>query len=195
MKTKDRIREHALILFAKNGYAATSINDIAQSVGVKKSSIYTHISSKDALYISLLEEVLEWDRAYFSDVVESVKGSTIKEQLNTILKAYCAVYLNEPHRTKMKFLNRTMIFPPEGFEEKNKNIFKEKEILFMPLLIDILRQGKSEGSLGNFSEKDLLAFFYCTVDGLFMESSYYSREDFEHRFQSIWMLFWNAIKA
>lgn len=55
--TKDTIRAQALALFARHGYSAVSIRDIARAVGIKESSIYFHYPSKQAIFDSLLADV------------------------------------------------------------------------------------------------------------------------------------------
>ena len=47
MSTKEKILETALTLFAKNGYDGTSVEQIAQDVGVKAPSLYKHFKGKD----------------------------------------------------------------------------------------------------------------------------------------------------
>jgi AcrR family transcriptional regulator len=45
----------ALTLFAEHGYAATTMDDIAESAGVTKPLVYQHFESKRALYLELLD--------------------------------------------------------------------------------------------------------------------------------------------
>ncbi len=45
--TRERIFREALHLFAKKGFEATSIKDIAGAVGVADAALYRHFSSKD----------------------------------------------------------------------------------------------------------------------------------------------------
>ena len=47
----------ALSLFAEHGYAATTMDDIAESAGVTKPLVYQHFESKRALYLELLDVV------------------------------------------------------------------------------------------------------------------------------------------
>src|SRR4051812_20359862 len=46
----------AVEVFAKRGYHASSIDDIARSAGISKALIYEHFSSKEELHMRLLEE-------------------------------------------------------------------------------------------------------------------------------------------
>ena len=45
----------ALTLFADHGYAATTMDDIAEAAGVTKPLVYQHFASKRALYLELMD--------------------------------------------------------------------------------------------------------------------------------------------
>jgi AcrR family transcriptional regulator len=51
---KEQILTVALTAFARSGYYNTSMNDIADALGVTKPVIYQHFDSKRALYLELL---------------------------------------------------------------------------------------------------------------------------------------------
>ena len=54
MSTKEKILETALTLFAKNGYNGTSMEQIAQEVGIKAPSLYKHFKGKEDILNSLI---------------------------------------------------------------------------------------------------------------------------------------------
>ncbi|MFF5212673.1 TetR/AcrR family transcriptional regulator [Streptosporangium sp. NPDC000396] len=54
--TSERLLEAALELFARQGYAATTIRQIAEAVGVRDSAIYAHFSGKQGIYDALFAE-------------------------------------------------------------------------------------------------------------------------------------------
>lgn len=47
--TKERIFESAIDLFAQKGFDATSMREIAEAVGIKKASLYSHYKSKNEI--------------------------------------------------------------------------------------------------------------------------------------------------
>lgn len=55
-KTKRRIFEISMKLFAEKGYDATSIEEITAVVGVAKGTLYYHFSSKEEIFTFLIEE-------------------------------------------------------------------------------------------------------------------------------------------
>lgn len=48
----------ALDLFSRRGYAAVSLGQIAEGVGVTKSALYNHFASKEALYAAVLSNLM-----------------------------------------------------------------------------------------------------------------------------------------
>ncbi|SHK50555.1 TetR/AcrR family transcriptional regulator [Fibrobacter sp. UWB12] len=55
MSTKEKILETALTMFAKNGYNGTSMEQIAQDVGIKAPSLYKHFKGKEDILNSLID--------------------------------------------------------------------------------------------------------------------------------------------
>ena len=62
MNTKEKIFDVALELFSKKGYDSVSLREIAEEVGIKKSSIYSHYPSKEAILMDIFD--------YFTDLFE-----------------------------------------------------------------------------------------------------------------------------
>ncbi len=55
-KTKRKIFETSMKLFAEKGYDATSVEEITATVGVAKGTLYYHFSSKEEIFKFLVEE-------------------------------------------------------------------------------------------------------------------------------------------
>ena len=73
-KTKELITQSALEMFAKRGYQAVSIRDIAKAVGIKESSIYYHFTNKQAIMDEILTRInrlIAEKKADFSNVFSS----------------------------------------------------------------------------------------------------------------------------
>ena len=54
-----RIFDSALRLFSQRGYAATSLREVAEEAGASKPMIYYYFGSKEQLYGSIVQEILE----------------------------------------------------------------------------------------------------------------------------------------
>ena len=57
--TKQEILKASLELFSVQGFEATSISQIADAVGIRKASLYSHFDSKQAILDAIVKEVLE----------------------------------------------------------------------------------------------------------------------------------------
>ena len=57
--TKQEILEASLELFSVQGFEATSVSQIANAVGIRKASLYSHFESKQAILDALVKDVLE----------------------------------------------------------------------------------------------------------------------------------------
>lgn len=54
--TRETVLDAALAVFSRQGYTATTLDDIAQEAGVTRGAIYWHFGGKAELYNALLEE-------------------------------------------------------------------------------------------------------------------------------------------
>ena len=64
-KTKRKIFEESLKLFAEKGYDNTSIEDITENVGVAKGTLYYHFSSKEEIFLFLVQEGIKLCKIVF----------------------------------------------------------------------------------------------------------------------------------
>lgn len=64
--TRERIMLEASMMFARRGYAAVSMRDIAERVGVSHPSIYSHFENKEALYDAILENIKAVYMTYYT---------------------------------------------------------------------------------------------------------------------------------
>ena len=63
--TKERILTAALEMFSQNGYAGTNVRELTASLGLVKSAMYKHFESKEAIWNTLLDEMIAYYDARF----------------------------------------------------------------------------------------------------------------------------------
>ena len=61
--TKERILDAALVSFAENGYKGTNLRDLAAGLGLSKSALYKHYTSKEAIWNAVLDRM----EAYYTE--------------------------------------------------------------------------------------------------------------------------------
>lgn len=100
--TKERILEEALKLFAQSGYMGTSMNDIADKLGVTKAALYKHYKSKQEILDSIVEKMNQMD-------MERVKEYEMPEgNMEEVVKGYQSTALDKIKQfTKVQFLHWT----------------------------------------------------------------------------------------
>ena len=104
--TKQRILETALELFAQNGYLGTSMNDIANRLGITKGALYKHYAGKQEILDSIVErmERNDYERAEEYEMPEAQPDGFADKYVNTPIdkiKAYSMAQFD--HWTKETF--------------------------------------------------------------------------------------------
>ena len=61
MTTKEKILQSSLKLFARDGYEAVSVSQIAAELGITKGALYRHYDSKRHIFDSILERMEQRD--------------------------------------------------------------------------------------------------------------------------------------
>lgn len=69
---RESILRAAAVAFAEQGFAATSMEDVAAAAGITKLIVYRHFDSKEALYDAVLERVSE---RLSEEILEGVKDA------------------------------------------------------------------------------------------------------------------------
>ena len=72
MTTRDKILNETLTLFSENGFDGTSVEQIAEKVGIKAPSLYNHFKGKEDILNALIdtaearyeESFGSWDKPY-----------------------------------------------------------------------------------------------------------------------------------
>ena len=75
-KTRTRLVDVARMLFAKNGVANTTMNDIAVAAGKGRRTLYTYFNSKEEIFSAVIESELE----RLSDKLDEVAARNIRPQ-------------------------------------------------------------------------------------------------------------------
>ena len=91
-KTKRKIFETSMKLFAEKGYDATSIEEITATVGVAKGTLYYHFSSKEEIFnflveegVKLLQNSVDIKTAKYANYIDKIKA-IILIQIKIVVK-------------------------------------------------------------------------------------------------------------
>lgn len=151
MNTKEKIFDVALDLFSKKGYDSVSLREIAEEVGIKKSSIYSHYPSKEAILDSIFEyftDLFEYDELLNSkefvlgtdneiltqnpEIFYHMGSEAIKEMFSKEknLKIWKLIFIQMHYNEKIRlFFQNEILLKPLLYWEEFFTILKEKEII------------------------------------------------------------------
>ncbi len=106
--TRDEILEAALELFSVYGYEATSISQLAEAVGIRKASLYSHFANKQEILDTVISTVLggyaehsifalaDWDDPAFTND----KKNMTAEDAAKMVAGQIRYILHDPHIKK-----------------------------------------------------------------------------------------------
>ena len=98
---KDDVVRAAVDVFWRKGYAGSSVQDVADSVGVLKGSLYYYIQSKEDLLFQIVQDVHEQSRSILDEVVELDVGPL--ERLRSYIERHVAWYLQNVEEVTVYF--------------------------------------------------------------------------------------------
>lgn len=88
--TKERILDAAENLFARRGFEATSVAEIADRVGVRGPAVYKHFANKRALFEAVLERLF----TPFTAMVEGLDADQSPQSVSAAIIAHHAKHPN-----------------------------------------------------------------------------------------------------
>ncbi|WP_167555465.1 TetR/AcrR family transcriptional regulator [Gottfriedia acidiceleris] len=190
--TKDKIIAAALALFSKNGYEGTSLTEIAKVVGIQKPSIYNHFKSKEDIFLTIYENILWLHVKKVDELMGKISELSAKEQLYQILNLTFEYYIEFEEQST--FVNRAVFFSPEPLKDQLHKQFMESEEAMSTILRSVIDKGIKNGEIRTGNVEDFVMSYYCLIDGIFIELSYYGAEKMKPRISNIWKNFWYGFK-
>jgi AcrR family transcriptional regulator len=127
----------AVKLFEQKGYHATSVQDIADEVGLQKGSLYHYIHSKEDLLLHIAHEAI----SEFNQRLERILNSDIAAE-EKVIQAI------ENHITvSVSNLQTTTVLLREAFSlgEPQHQVIQDLTDRYLELWTEIIRQGKDDG--------------------------------------------------
>lgn len=101
----EKILGAALARFAREGYIAASLAEIAEDVGIRKPSIYSHFASKKQLFLDILTGAFAREQECLAKLAEAKDLAALKEYLFAILIRFGA-------DDYLRFWLRAVYLPP-----------------------------------------------------------------------------------
>ena len=95
------IDEVASELFHANGYAATSVRDIARALDIQGASLYAHVASKEDVLWSIVDGAATTFESKADEAVTETTTSDPVERLAALVEAHVDVVTADPERASV----------------------------------------------------------------------------------------------
>lgn len=143
--TREQILGEARRLFAEHGFEGTSLNDIAEAVGIRRSSLLHHFGTKEALYREVFESTISDWFLRIESAVDQPRGGF--EQMDRVINAGFEFFVANPEFVRL--------FRREALEDKSE-IASEFAAVMRPQVDLVCGFFQREMDAGNFRPMDPL---------------------------------------
>ena len=139
-KTKRKIFEASMKLFAEKGYDATSIEEITATVGVAKGTLYYHFSSKEEIFNFLVEEGVKLLKNSIDIKTEKLTNSLDKIRAIVLIQIKILV----------KYENFMTIILSQIWGNDNRSLMCRNHVFdYIQKIEEIVKEGIDKGEIIN----------------------------------------------
>ena len=135
---RGRVLRAAAYLFHEQGYARTTVRELAQIVGIQSGSLFHHFKSKEAILIGVMEEAIRYNIKRMEDAVRT--GKTAKQQLHNLIRAELES-INGDTGAAMAVL----VFEWDAITPEQQAPLLKMRDYYEELWLGVLRQAQQEG--------------------------------------------------
>ena len=145
---RQKLLSAAIALFARKGYAATTVREIVESAGVTKPVLYYHFGSKEGIFLAMMNDAM----AEFEATAASALGEEgpARTRILTFLDRMFALILD--HLDAMRVLDGVYYGPPQGAPFFDFDAIHQR---FIGMLTSLAREGIETGEFRAGDPEDL----------------------------------------
>jgi len=188
------IVEVAAALFIGQGYAATSIEQVATAAGAGKQTLYRRFGSKEGLFIAVIDQQVQPLLATAAAVEAADVGPL------EALKEASRQFLDFVLRRDMVRLHRTLVAEVGRFPELGERVLNDCMAPFEALLISLLQAARDQGQIRRMDVEMAHAMLASLVTGWPVQRALLGRSAFANAaeqdayFEAAWDVFLNGVR-
>jgi AcrR family transcriptional regulator len=138
---RGRVLRAAAYLFHQQGFARTTVRELAQVVGIQSGSLFHHFKTKEAILIAVMEEAILYNTQRMTEAVRT--GKTPKQQLHQLIRAELES-INSDTGAAMAVL----VFEWDALTTAQQAPLLNMRDDYEALWLGVLRQAHQEGLIG-----------------------------------------------
>lgn len=160
-RTRQKIIDCALELFASHGYAGTSMNDIIERLGISKGSVYWHFKSKEEIFVEVVADSYSQWLAILDRELEDIDDPIEK------IRKYSELFINVVDIPVWRITPETYWIE---FEPQNRlildTLFAKDDIILQEIFEDAINRDLLKYKDPAAAEK-LTWIFISSLEGMF----------------------------
>ena len=157
LNARERLLDTAIDMFAKKGYAGTSVREIVSRAGVSKPVLYYYFQSKEGLFLAILDMAENLQKQLLSEILKST-GSV----LDRLLMLYQSIYAGiDKHRRLYKLIHGLIFGSPQGAPEYD---FSRYHRHMINAICEIYNAGIAEGQVKNIVAEEVAYLVLSLID-------------------------------
>jgi AcrR family transcriptional regulator len=154
------IDEVASELFHANGYAATSVRDIARALDIQGASLYAHVASKEDLLWSIVERAATaFEEAANRALAETTTDDPV-ERLAALVEAHVEVITADPEQSSV-FVTEWRHLSPERHDAigRRRDAYEQR-------IRDVITDGLATGTFAAVDPALAATFLLTALNGI-----------------------------
>lgn len=180
--TKEKLEMQALHFFADNDYERSSLNDIAEALGITKGAIYHYFKGKDDLFHASVHRLMDLMEGWFIDALP--RDIPLKTLLDNLFRMDESLYemgkvsglghvVTAYKNTMYLFLAALKKFP--DLQERLDDIYTG----FRGVLVDVMRVAAEQGEIRKDTDIEAVAYeITAFYEGALLLGAFSDRKDY-----------------
>jgi len=159
VKRKDHITHVARNLFREKGYTATTMRDLASTVGIEAASLYAHVKSKESILQQICFNMA--DQFMAITILVGKEKISIENKLILAIEKHVEVIVNNTDASAVFLHDWKHLSEPHLAKFK---LMRSKYELFY---IDLIRSGEKNKTFKNIDEKFVTMTLFSAMNWIY----------------------------
>lgn len=158
---KQQILDAAIAVFARLGFRAARMDDVAEQAGLSKGALYLYYKSKDAIIAAILQRLFAGEFKHLQALVESEGKGPVAEQLLTLTRQFASM---------MQWMSKLMpiafeFYAIAGRDKAVRQFLKEYFTDYRHLLARLIERGIAQGEFRDINAEATAITFVALFEG------------------------------
>ncbi|HEY9052399.1 MAG TPA: TetR/AcrR family transcriptional regulator [Gammaproteobacteria bacterium] len=146
----EEILDAALELFTEKGYAATRMDDVAKQAGISKGTLYLYFNNKEAIFHSVVQEMITPKLKQVEDMVKLHKGTA-----EDLLRQLIMHWWENIAESKLSSIPKLIISESGNFPELAEFFVNTVVKRARKLFVDAIRYGIKQNEFADHNPNTL----------------------------------------